>query len=321
MSNAGELTPDFIEIIKHSQLFDGVEPDQNIPELEECRIIQATSEDILITMGDENTITYFVLSGSLSIHLETIGKPAIRHVGEGETIGELSVLGETTATAFVVVQRPSHLLVVPREIIWSLIRKSALIAQNLLFILTDWIISDNERFVDRSHEMENLKGLSQQDGLTGLYNRRMLDNTLNRVYTRSQMSGHAFSVIMLDVDHFKKYNDLHGHQGGDCALVALASALMDAVRPIDFVGRYGGEEFTIILPDTTTELARVVAERVRKCVEKNSFTTKNGAPLPPITISLGITSSSPGSTIETIWEQADKMLYKAKSEGRNRYCS
>lgn len=168
--------------------------------------------------------------------------------------------------------------------------------------------------------MENLRGLSQQDGLTGLLNRRTLDHTLNRVYTRSQMSGKVFSVIMLDVDHFKKYNDQYGHPGGDCALIALAEVLRDTVRPMDVVGRYGGEEFTIILPDTVLDAALVAAERIRSAVEKQPIFARDDTRLPSITISLGIAVSAQDSSIESIMSNADKMLYKAKKSGRNRCC-
>ncbi|MBF0455299.1 MAG: GGDEF domain-containing protein [Magnetococcales bacterium] len=318
---SANLPPSFTNVIRQSKLFDGVKPGYYLAELEKCHLFEAAPNDLLITVGKENKNTYFVLSGTLSIHLEKSDSPPIRHVGEGETVGELSLLGETKATAFVVVQTPSTLLMVPREVMWRLIRRSAIIAQNLLFILTDWIISDNERFLDRSREVEDLKGLSQQDGLTGLLNRRMLDNTLNRVYSRSQMCDKPFSVIMCDVDHFKAYNDQHGHKGGDCALVALADVLKEAVRPLDFVGRYGGEEFTIILPDTSLEAALVVAERLRKEVENRNIFHVDGTPLSSITLSLGIATSAPDSSVEQLIEQADQRLYQAKHGGRNRCCS
>ena len=311
---------DHLEIIKSSKLFEGVDPKVYKNELEDCKFVFVEVSDILIDCGSENSNTYMVLSGALSIHLEKIDNASIRDVNRGETVGELSLLGETKATAFVVVSKPSQLLVIPRQLMWGLIRKSAGISQNLLFILTDWIITDNKRFLDRSREMESLRGLSQLDGLTGLLNRRELDKCFNRIYTRSQMSGHTFAIIMLDVDHFKKYNDVNGHQGGDQALIALAHVLTEAIRPVDIVGRYGGEEFTVILPDSTAKDAIHVAERLRVSVEKRIILSKNGSKLPGITVSLGVGESSEGCTINGIIELADANLYKAKKRGRNQTC-
>ncbi|MBF0193503.1 MAG: GGDEF domain-containing protein [Magnetococcales bacterium] len=314
------LNTDQLDAIKSCKLFQNIDPEIYRYELEECSVLSTKPGDILIDVGTENKNTYLVLSGSLSIHLETIDTHPIRQVNVGETVGELSVLGETKATAVVVVRQPCHLLVIPRKRLWGLIRKSANISQNLLFILTDWIISDNERFIDRSHEVENLKGLSQLDGLTGLINRRELDKLLNRVYTRSQMSGKKFSVIMLDVDHFKNYNDTQGHQAGDQALIALGAVLKETVRPMDVAGRYGGEEFTIILPESSAKDALKVAERLRKNVEKKEIKAKKGDPLPSITVSIGIGESSNTCSLEDIIKQADNNLYKAKDSGRNCCC-
>ena len=308
------------EIFKNSDLFKGIEPSVYLQPLGQCQTVQTECGQTLIAMGSENRNTYLVLSGILTIHLENESNPPIRSVAKGETVGELSLLGETHATAFVMVKKPGKLLEIPREIMWALIRASATLAQNLLFILTDWIISDNERFIDRSQEIENLRGLSQLDGLTGLSNRRALDTFLNRVFTRSQINGKPFSLIMIDVDRFKKYNDGHGHPAGDQALIALSQVLKKMVRPMDFAGRYGGEEFTVILPNVSCAEAVVAAERLRHSIEKMRFFARDGSPLPPITISLGIADSASFGTIEAVLLAADTKLYQAKQEGRNRCC-
>ncbi|MBF0383813.1 MAG: GGDEF domain-containing protein [Magnetococcales bacterium] len=308
------------EIIQNCNLFKDINPAVYMDELKQCSVIYVDPEEILIDIDSENSKTYIVLSGSMSIHLEKIDNAPIRQVNVGETVGELSLLGETRATALVVVRQPCQLLVIPRQLLWGLIRKSAQISQNLLFILTDWIISDNERFIDRSREVESLKDLSQLDGLTGLMNRRELDKFLNRVYTRSQMSGNRFVVIMVDVDRFKNYNDTQGHQAGDQALIALGKVLKETIRPMDVAGRYGGEEFTVVLPESTAKEAMVVAERLRINVEKQEIKTKDGSPLPTITVSLGIAESAIDLTLEEIIIKADKNLYKAKKSGRNRCC-
>lgn len=310
-----------VEILVGSRLFQEIDRDLFVPPLESCQRMIVQSNEVVIHPGQDNTVTYMVLEGKLSIHLEKLSNCPIRKVGVGETVGELSLLGETKATAFVLANRPTELLVIPRELMWDLIRKSAGIAQNLLFILTDWIVTDNERYISRSREVEALKGLSQLDGLTGLANRRTLDQVLNRIYSRSQMNGIPFSIIMMDVDHFKKYNDQNGHLGGDQALMALATTIKATVRPADFPARYGGEEFAVVLPNTTAKEAFGAAERLRKAIETMKIDVKGGGSLPSITVSLGIAQSSEeNNTIEKILEAADKRLYKAKEQGRNQSC-
>ncbi len=311
---------DFIDIFEHSKLFEGIPPADYQSSLAECAIIKTVCGQTLIEKGSENRSTYLVLSGLLTIHLEDKSNPPIRTVIMGETVGELSLLGGTHAIAYVVVQEVGFLLEIPREVMWELIRKSAHLAQNLLFILTDWIISDNERFIDRTREVEDLRNLSQLDGLTGLANRRALDKFLQRIFIRSQMSGKPFSVLMMDVDRFKLYNDRHGHQGGDQALIAFAEVLKEAVRPMDFASRYGGEEFTVVLPDSAREDAAIVAERLRIAVENKLIVAKDGSPLSSVTVSLGIADSYAMDSVEEILALADARLYQAKQEGRNRCC-
>ena len=123
MEDSGVLTDQFLDVVNSSKLFDGVEPDQYVSELKKCQVVVALPYETLISVGDENKNTYFLLSGKFSIHLEKKENPAIRHVEVGETFGELSLLGETKATAFVVARQRCHLLVVPREMMWAFIRQ------------------------------------------------------------------------------------------------------------------------------------------------------------------------------------------------------
>ncbi|MBF0357242.1 MAG: GGDEF domain-containing protein [Magnetococcales bacterium] len=320
MSLPNPKITEHIDIIKNCKLFERIAPKVYQKDIERCDVILVDTNEVVIDIGSDNSNTYMVLDGVLSIHLEKLDNTPIRYVKSGETVGELSLLGETKATAIVTACNPCHLLVIPRKLMWGLIRRSAHVSQNLLFILTDWIILDNERFIDRTKEVENLKNLSQLDGLTGLINRRELDKIINRIYTRSQMSGNPFSIIMIDVDHFKKYNDNNGHQGGDQALIALANVLKEEIRPGDIAGRYGGEEFTVVLPDSTANDALHVAERLRKATEIKPIISTKGTSLPSITVSIGIGESTNDSNIEDLIKLADSNLYKAKKSGRNCCC-
>ncbi len=160
--------------------------------------------------------------------------------------------------------------------------------------------------------------LATRDGLTHLYNHRSLQQKLLEEENRAKRYCRHFSLILLDIDLFKTYNDSFGHPAGDQLLVALGRILQSSVRRVDFVARYGGEEFAIVLPECDKERAFLVAERLRKNVE--GFPNPHGEHF-NLTISAGV-SSFPvdGESREEVLEKADKALYKAKREGRNRVC-
>ena len=165
---------------------------------------------------------------------------------------------------------------------------------------------------------ETLRSGSERDPLTGLYNRRHLEISLHRELARAQRHGHAVSLIMLDVDHFKEFNDTHGHDAGDAVLCEVAQVLKRHTRGEDIVCRYGGEEFLLVLPSCTPEDTYAKAEAIREAIAQRRV-FMHGNALPRITASLGIASSPlDGERMEDLISCADAALYQAKASGRNR---
>lgn len=164
-----------------------------------------------------------------------------------------------------------------------------------------------------------LERLASSDGLTGLANRRVFDETLEAEWRRAQRAGYAISVLMIDVDHFKRYNDAFGHQHGDQCLRRVASVLAESMsRAGDTVARYGGEEFVVILPATQKPGALEVAERIRAAVEALQM-THAGEEDEVVTVSIGVaTSNAMIDSPITLVASADDALYCAKEAGRNR---
>ena len=156
------------------------------------------------------------------------------------------------------------------------------------------------------------------DALTGLYNRYWLNTMLPRQIQRARMSGEPLSALMIDIDHFKQYNDRHGHIGGDQALASVAAALRELLRPADLCARYGGEEFIVLLPGTDLEQGRTTAERLRRSMPEVSITRADGTPLAPVTLSIGVGQLAEGQTPEDFIDACDRQLYAAKVDGRNR---
>lgn len=163
---------------------------------------------------------------------------------------------------------------------------------------------------------EELRYQATHDALTGLWNRGALLDLLRREMERAARRGNSFGLLMLDVDHFKPINDTWGHLAGDTVLREIASRITGAIRAYDIAGRYGGEEFLVILPECDAESTRVSAERIRCAVGESPFTVADSKIA--LTISIGATVSGVGSTETELLSVADAALYQAKSEGRNR---
>lgn len=161
--------------------------------------------------------------------------------------------------------------------------------------------------------------LAVTDPLTGLYNRRYLDNHLNVLFNRSMARGRPLSVLITDIDRFKHVNDTYGHDGGDEVLREFSNRVRSTIRGADLACRYGGEEFVVVMPDTSPEIAAAVAERLRAAIESAPFMLKHSGEALNVTASFGIASRiasvlTPGQ----LMKQADLALYEAKNTGRNR---
>jgi diguanylate cyclase len=169
--------------------------------------------------------------------------------------------------------------------------------------------------------IDALCDLSSRDGLTGLANRRSFENAIARESDRVARSGEPALLLMLDIDHFKRINDHHGHVAGDLVIKAVADALNATVRPMDLVARIGGEEFAIILPNCPPAFGATVAERIRVRVESQVIPLIGGQLL-GCTISIGGAYAPQWvRSTPSVWmERSDLQLYRAKSEGRNRTC-
>lgn len=172
---------------------------------------------------------------------------------------------------------------------------------------------------DLKNANERLARHALTDGLTGLPNRRHFDRGLADMLGRATRRRQPFSLALIDVDLFKRFNDTHGHLAGDACLVAVARAMADTIRPSDLIARYGGEEFALLLPDTTAEEALAVAERLRQAIAAIDLSHLPGSPA-AISASLGVATRSAGDRAagEDLIARADAALYAAKNEGRNR---
>lgn len=166
---------------------------------------------------------------------------------------------------------------------------------------------------DRVQAEKELARLSVTDKLTGLYNRNKLDEVLDKEFSRASRYARTFSLLMMDIDLFKTVNDTHGHIVGDKVLVEIARILMENTRVVDTSGRWGGEEFIMICPETDLDQAAKIAEKIRTLVEEHSFPHGD-----PLTCSLGVADFSREKSVTDLIIRADNALLEAKAGGRNR---
>jgi diguanylate cyclase (GGDEF)-like protein len=201
------------------------------------------------------------------------------------------------------------------EIVYSY--KGAAPSDVLFFLTLTILISAVLIVISYSGEKmrRSLEQASVKDYLTGLHNYRSFDSLFDQFVQKTDLSNEMISLILLDIDHFKRINDSYGHSAGDAILTQLSGILTTSCRRVDIVSRTGGEEFSILLPNCSHELALEIGERIRASVQKHTFDLPNHNSV-SLTVSIGV-STSPQTPIDILKIEADNAMYKAKHSGRN----
>ena len=179
----------------------------------------------------------------------------------------------------------------------------------LIFALRPWTAR-------QKHEADALVAEARTDALTGLKNRRSFDEELHRQFAQRQRQGIVFSLLLIDLDHFKQVNDTHGHLAGDLVLQSVARLLTKTLREMDLVYRFGGDEFAVICPGSRLHEAATAAERIRQTVEKTPVLLKDSNT--SVTLSVGVAEVDGSEVAGGMLQRADEALYAAKHAGRNR---
>ncbi|MES2317650.1 MAG: GGDEF domain-containing protein [Pseudomonadota bacterium] len=304
--------------IKDLQLFRDCDHAQLAPLLAACPIVRfragAPVEDAA------RARLYIVLSGMLAVEADThsgMADGTVSRILPGESVGEQAVLDDSSNLSAISAIVDSELLLIDGELVWKMIDLSNGLARSLLRMLSFRIRAANALLRRRQKLGEFYRQLSMNDGLTGLYNRSWLSDMLPKVVATAQRAGTPLALIMIDLDHFKQFNDTHGHLTGDDALRAAAGVISLALRPSDFAVRYGGEEMLVILPETTELLAVLVAERLCARMSEAPIFPDMRQPLPHVTASVGVAVLSEGMNDVGLIAAADAALYRAKHGGRN----
>lgn len=295
-------------------LFHDVDPATISYLLEECREVRIPAGATLLDPGEPNDSVYIVLSGALTVHHGSPDGKLISKVGPGACAGEMSMIEGAVPSAYVIATEDCELLCIKHETLWALINTSHAAARNLVMILLHRTQADKQFMRERSIIMRQYHRRALTDPLTDLYNRYGMEKFFPRALERCQKDGTPATQIVLDVDHFRDFNNEYGHLAGDSVLMAVADRIQGGFRPTDLMARYGGDEFTVLLPDTDVQLGESIAESVRRSIGSWQSEERDGM---RVSVSVGLAGMQPRDTVKDLFGRADAALYRAKQAGRN----
>lgn len=307
-------------LLSRLQLFRNVDLENQalLDLLSRCEYRQLATGDVILSTEEENHYLYILLKGRLVIQLAAHDDIPLATVEPGECVGEMSIIDSRVPSAQVSASEDTEVLVIEQDILWRMVSVSHEIARNLLYIMSERVRYSNLVIADSLEMQRKYQRYASTDALTGLHNRGWLDDAFDREIKRSERDQLPLALIMIDVDNFKYYNDEYGHLAGDQVLITVADAIRKPLRPNDLVARFGGEEFAVLLPETTVDNAKIIAERLRERVSEADPGSLDEKELPKVTISLGIAGRQPGYSLDMMIAAADVAMYHAKRNGRNR---
>ncbi len=299
------------------ELFRGEGPEVLEWVLRSCGVQSFVPGEVLLDPNRENDAFYIILAGRAEVRFTHEGQCPSVYLESGECAGEMSIFEGVRPSATVITDSHCLVLVMSAKLVWTLIDRSHVVARNLLHILSARVRRNNAALMQshvqqRIHERDALR-----DPLTGLFNRRWMDRVLVRLVERCAEAQHPLGILMVDIDHFKRYNDDYGHLAGDHVLQAIAEAIAENVRTLGQACRYGGDEFVVVLPQASPAEAMLIAERLCRSVD-GQIVHRNGDSLPfPPSVSIGVASLGAGMNVRQLLATADAALYRAKVAGRN----
>lgn len=314
-----ETTLDY-QLLFSLDLFKGLNIKKDRHFLDKAEHILLSKGDILLDPRIPNNNLYIVLVGLLSVHLDSPASDMIASIHIGESAGEMSLFDEEIPSAYVVAAMDSRLLKMTDDVVWKMIDDCEGFAKNFIHLASKRIRASNRTIANSRRIQHYYEMRANIDSLTRVYNRHWIDKYLKRETEACIADSIPSSIMLIDIDFFKKYNDDNGHLAGDSCLKHVANIIRQNIRPSDLLGRFGGEEFIILLPDSDGKNSGKIGERIRKAIKKSDILDFNLNKLPSITVSIGISMANSGNLYEDVFNNADKALYKAKNAGRDCIC-
>ena len=304
-------------LLEGLELFKGVSPDDVHELLQRCDRRDLAAGELLLSPGAKNEHVFIVLSGSLNIHVGSPEAPVLTTMETGACVGEMSIIEDRDPSAYVIGAEDTHMLVMHQSLLWEMVDASHEFAKNLLVVLSERVRSHNHVIADSYGEILKFEHHATTDALTGLANRHAMQDSFPGKIQACVDNEEPVSLIMIDVDRFKQFNDMFGHIAGDRALCAVSKILRKQFRPRDLLVRYGGDEFAILLPGANVEQAVAVGQRARDAVCSTTGDGSDSLIQIPLAISMGVAELCEKGTLDNLIRDADAALYRAKHAGRN----
>ena len=298
-------------------LFHGVNPESVQTLLQQCERRDVATGELLLSPGLKNEYVFVVLSGALDVRVGSPDAPILARMEVGACAGEMSIIEDKDPSAYVMAAEPAHVLVIHKTVLWEMVNVSHEFAKNLLLMLSERVRSHNHFIAESFGDLHTYRRNASTDALTGLGNRHALEAEFPELISQCRSNNETASLIMVDVDNFKTFNDRFGHVAGDRALTAVARVLRKQFRSLDKLIRFGGDEFAVLLPGVAEEEALEIANRVRIAINGDHKANIDSLIQIPIEISMGVAELGDDACLEELMHAADAALYRAKRAGRN----
>jgi diguanylate cyclase (GGDEF)-like protein len=316
---------EIISLLQNVYIFSSLSADEIENVVNHLHTITVKEGEAIFNEGDEGNELYIVKSGivSTSIRLPDGGEKEIVEFKAGDFFGEMSIFEDAPRSATCLTKTESSLFRLHQKDFFHLINSfpstAIKIMYRMLNVTTQRLRSTGEFLSEMVRWGDDARKRAITDELTGCYNRRFLDDALKDYFESSKSSRTPLSLIMVDLDHFREINESYGHEVGDKVILEVVSVYKKNLREKDIIARYGGDEFTVIMPDTKLSECKTIAENICREVAQLTVLKDFKGPHNRVTTSQGVTSyPEHAKDMESLRETADQALYQAKENGRNR---
>ena len=303
--------------LKKMKLFADVSEETIARIVDSFVIRRLKKHEVLLVSDQPNHYLYLVLSGKLCVFLDSSLVEPVCYFGPGEPVGELSIIDSSMTSAYVVADEDSRVLLLEETQMWSLLQESHVFTRNLLRSLSHRLRQANQVISDKYRMEDSFIHYGTLDVLTGMHSRRWFDQMINRAFKRCVLQGKPISLLMVDIDGFRDFNDRHGRICGDMALNKIAHTIQEHMRASDLAIRYEGDRMLVILPETDLQQTRTVAERLRLKVMYTDIPAPGGKIHHSLTVSVGMAEGTADRSVEELMDAVMVALRRAKDMGRN----
>lgn len=298
-------------------LFVGVDLEGLEEYLDECPMLDLRSGEVLIAANQPVNSLFLLLEGRLNVHLPPKMEAPNSTIEPGEAFGEALLFSQKPCQMDIIAATDSRVMAIKEETLFALINNSDEFTRNFLFMTIQNLRGAEAVARERQQMQERFRRETSTDVITGLHNRRWLDEMLTRQIVRSSKDDESMCVIMIDIDGYNSFGDVFGEVASEQVLYATGQILQKNCRPTDLLARFDKDRFIVILPDTVSEDAWSVSERIRDAIENNPIEIPGECILPPVTASIGIVEKEAVVGAEKLIALAVSAVKRAKERGGN----